>query len=135
LDQAHTYCQATYFGTVVNKSESGGRSSTYFLQIAFDSIPTQSLVVHPIKYSSYSVGDRFSIKSDFDILFGRGGSVYYPIDPKYHLLNNIAVTVANGTLIFLGGLFLSCYILWGLYILNKKISQHLAKRLYDKKDT
>jgi hypothetical protein len=87
----------------------------------------QSLVVHPIEYSSYFVGDRFSIKSDFDILFGRGGSVYYPNDPRYHLLNNIAATAVNGMLIFLGGLFLSCYILWELYILNRKISQHLAK--------
>jgi hypothetical protein len=127
LKEGYQYCQKTYTGTVSQKSESVGRSSTYYLQIAFDSIPTQSLVVHPIEYSRYSIGDRFSTKSDFSILFGRNGTAYVPDDPQYKILNNLLFVLLNALFVTAISMALAILAIILIYHLNTKISQFLTK--------
>lgn len=123
LDQARSYCNTTYSGTVTGKSESGGRSSTYYLQVAFDSVPTQSFTVHPITYSEYSIGDRFSIKEDFHLY----GVLYTPVDPKYKIMNNVVYALLLYLLLGATAIALAGCVILGLYILNKKMNQILTK--------
>lgn len=125
LRESYAYCQNTYSGTVSYKSESAGRSSTYYLQVVFDNIPTQSLIVHPITYSRYSVGDRFSTKSSFSILFGRDGIAYVPDDPKFKILNCMLFAVMHMLLTAVIVLLSIICLGYGLCDLNKRISNYL----------
>jgi len=122
--EARSYCSTTYSGTVIGKNDRTGYRNSYYcyLQIAFDSIPTQTLLIHPITYSKYAIGDRFSTREDFHIL----GVRYEPKDPKYKILNSIVCSLLHTFLVFIGGCALMWYFTFGLYTLNQTISRHLT---------
>lgn len=89
-----------YSGTVVDKTVSVGRSSTYYLYVDWDGFGTSSVIAHPVTYKRTEVGSRISAEYMYTPFIGATGSAYVPYDNEYNevfaatgVLSKIAVAL------------------------------------------
>lgn len=130
LNEGYKYCQIEYCGTVVSKNISSGKCSTYFLLVDFgERVGTQELNVAPTTHASYSTGDRYCLKSDFNILYGRGGTAYHPEDPQFKILNNLVLVITHAVSVVILTIALLIYLIWLMFKFNSIISKALTKRI------
>lgn len=71
------YSEAGIFvGKVVEKAESGGRSNTKYFGIVWENGDYDAIIVHPITYQRYEVGDNYRTQLSYVPLLGAGGGAY-----------------------------------------------------------
>lgn len=72
-----------YSGTVIDKTVSVGRSSTYYLYVEWDGIGRDNITTHPVTYKRTSIGSKISTQYEYVPIFGAIGATYAPSNNEY----------------------------------------------------
>jgi len=72
-----------YSGTVIDKTVSVGRMSTYYLYVDWDGIGRDDITTHPVTYKRTPIGSKISTQYGYIPIFGAAGSAYVPSDNEY----------------------------------------------------
>lgn len=75
-----------YKGTILNKTLSGVRSQTHYFYVQWDGYGADTVVVHPMEYKRFNIGQRFETHYGYFPLVGATGMVYNPDTNEYSMI-------------------------------------------------
>ena len=109
-----------YKGTVVEMAEDPGRNgSTYYLNVNWDGIGMDDIVVHPLTYNRTQIGDRISTQFVYSYWLGAIGTSTSPDTGENNWILGLARSLSVVGLIILT-LFLLGRFIWSKRFVKSK---------------